>query len=306
MRIVIAGGTGFLGTALVNYLAAQDHDLVILSRSGGPAGHKNVRRAEWVPDGSAGGWAREIDGADVVVNLAGAGIADKRWTRARKELIRSSRVLSTRSLSAAVRSVSKRPSVFIQGSAMGFYGSTSGDQRFDESSPPGDDFLGSVCVSWEAEAHPVTALGLRLVIIRTGLALSGEGGVVKSLRLPFQFFVGGPVAPGTQYMSWIHVDDWVGMVNWAISSPAVVGAINATAPEPVTNAEFSRALGRALHRPSWLPVPRFALKALFGEMAEAMLINGQRVVPARATALGFPYRYQRIDEAMAALDASRR
>ncbi len=243
----------------------------------------------------------EIDGADAVVNLAGAGIADKRWTQARKEFIRSSRVLSTRSLATAMREAVKRPPVFIQGSAVGFYGADLSERVRDESSPPGDDILGDICVAWEAEAHPIAALDVRVVFIRTGIALANEGGALPLMRLPFKFFVGGRVATGRQYLSWIHRDDWVNLVAWAIATPEATGVINATAPSPVTNAEFSRALGRSIHRPSWLPVPAFALRVLVGEFANVGLVAGQRVVPARAQLLGFTFAHPTIDDALSRL-----
>jgi uncharacterized protein (TIGR01777 family) len=239
-----------------------------------------------------------MDGADAVVNLAGAGIADRRWTSARKALIRSSRVLATRSLVAAIREAPRRPSVFIQGSAVGYYGADRGDAVLDESFPPGDDFLGQVCVAWEAEAYPVDALGCRLVIARTGIVVAGNGGVLARMKTPFQFFVGGPVASGGQFISWIHIDDWVAMMMWALTSASFDGAFNVTAPEPVTNRLFSAALGRALRRPSWLPVPGAVLRVVFGELAGPLLIRGQRVVPARALAAGFTFGHPHIDDAM--------
>jgi uncharacterized protein (TIGR01777 family) len=301
MRVIVSGGSGLLGAALVERLAAMGHDLVILTRDASGQQEtrgQRIRTVEWTPDGQTGPWARELDGADAVVNLAGAGIADKRWTSARKALIRSSRVLATRSLVAAVRESPTRPTVFIQGSAVGYYGAERGDTALDESFPPGDDFLGQVCVAWEAEAYPVQALGCRLIIVRTGIVVAGSGGVLARMKPPFQFFLGGPVASGEQFISWIHIDDWVAMTMWALSSSSADGALNATAPEPVTNRVFSAALGRALRRPSWLPVPGPALRVLFGELAGPLLIRGQRVLPARALAAGFTFAHATIDDAM--------
>ena len=208
-------------------------------------------------------------------------------------------MFSTRSLVAAVRAATNRPGIFIQGSAVGYYG-TGGAQVFDESFPPGLDLLGEMCVAWEAEAHGVTALGARLVILRAGVVLGQGGGIMKQMARPFRFFVGGPVASGRQYLSWIHRDDWLAFVTWALDTPSVSGAYNATSPEPVTNEEFSRALGRALGRPSWLRVPAFALRMLFGEMANEMLIRGQRVVPKRALAEGFRFVYPTVAAALKA------
>jgi uncharacterized protein (TIGR01777 family) len=306
MKIVIAGGTGFLGRALVKHLAARGHDVVVLSRAPLPA-QLPGRQVGWNPDGnlpSTGasehlGWPQEIDGAGAIINLAGAGIADKRWSSARKDLLRQSRVRSTRSLVAAVRAATARPTVFIQGSAVGFYG-TAADQVFDESFPPGADLLGDTCMAWEAEAHAVSPLGPRLVIMRSGVVLAKDGGALPPMMRPFKFFVGGPVATGRQYLSWIHRDDWLAFVAWALDTSSAGGVYNVTSPAPVTNEEFSKAIGRALRRPCWLRVPAFALRVLFGEMANDMLIRGQRVVPKRALDAGFQFSYPAVDAAMAA------
>lgn len=301
MKVVIAGGSGLLGRSLAAHLAWSGHQVVVLTRDAASLPPTvAIRRVEWQPDGSAGPWASEIDDAAAVVNLTGAGIADSRWSDERRQELRLSRVLPTRSLVAAVRQASAKPVVFLQGSAMGFYGSSLDDRELDESFPPGDDFLGQLCVAWEAEAHPVVALGSRLVFLRSGVVLSSEGGILGRLRLPFQFFVGGPVASGRQYMSWIHLDDWVAMATWALTTPTVSGILNATSPTPVTNDEFSHAYARALGRPSWLRVPAVALRAMFGEMALAVLIKGQRLVPKHALDLGFQFKYPTIAEAMTA------
>lgn len=307
MKIIVAGGTGFLGAPLVRRLASLEHEIVVLTRS--PRREREaasaVREVLWNPGAAADGasqqpWVREIDGAGAVVNLAGAGIADKRWSAARKREIRESRTLATRALAGAVRAASVRPGVFVQGSAVGFYGATLSDDIFDESSPPGDDFLGQTCVAWEAEAHPIASLGCRLVILRTGISLAADGGPLVEMKRPFSFFVGGPIGSGRQYISWVHREDWIELVIWALTSPGVQGVLNASAPEPVTNARFSKALGRALHRPSWLPVPQLALRIAFGELAEILAL-GQRVVPARAQAAGFTFRYPQIEGALAGL-----
>jgi uncharacterized protein len=306
VKILVAGGTGFLGRALVSHLSAKGHEIVVLSRHATPAASGNVRHMSWSPDGQIPSgvsadlnWPREIEGAGAVINLAGAGMADKRWTPARKRELKASRLFSTRSLVAAVRAATKRPDIFIQGSAVGYYG-TGGDQVFDESFPPGLDVLGEMCVAWEAEAHGVTALGARLVVLRAGVVLGQGGGIVKQMARPFRFFVGGPVASGRQYLSWIHRDDWLAFVTWVLDTPSVSGVYNATSPEPVTNEEFSKALGHALGRPSWLRVPAFALRTLFGQMASEMLIRGQRVVPKRALQEGFQFTYPAVEGALRA------
>jgi uncharacterized protein (TIGR01777 family) len=299
VRIIIAGGSGFLGRALAEHLVGRQHQVVILTRGESVPASTGARPVSWQPDGSPnpGAWARDIDGADAIVNLSGAGMADKRWTRRRRDELRLSRVQPTRSLVAAIRAASVKPATFVQGSAVGFYG-VAADEIFDESFPPGQDFLGQLSVAWEAEAHPAAALGCRLVILRSGVVLAPHGGMLKKVIPPFRFFVGGPIASGRQYLSWIHLTDWVAFVTWVLETPSVSGPVNATSPSPVTNEEFSRALGRALRRPSWLRVPGFALRTLFGEMADDMLISGQRVVPKRALEAGFSFRYPEIQSAL--------
>jgi uncharacterized protein (TIGR01777 family) len=302
MRIVIAGGTGFLGSPLAEAYAEEGHDVRVLSRGLPPgaarhdpgSGMPGITRVGWTPDGQGAPWAATIDGADAVINLAGAGIGDKRWTTRRKAEIRDSRLSATRQLVAAITSVGVAPPVFISGSAVGYYGA-SGDEPKTEPAPAGDDFLARVCVDWEAEAKKAESPSTRVVLIRTGLVLERSGGALPKLVTPFRLFAGGPMGSGRQYMSWIHRIDWVELVRWIVETPAVSGAINATAPAPVTNRAFGRALGRALHRPSLVPTPGFALTLLLGEMARPLVLTGQRVVPARAQALGFHFRYPEID-----------
>jgi uncharacterized protein (TIGR01777 family) len=297
MKIVIAGGTGFLGQALARRLEDAGHDVVVLTRDAtrarpGVAG----RLVTWDPDTPVGAWTAEIDGADAIVNLAGADLAERRWTDDRKAELRESRISSTRSLVTAARGAARRPAVFLQASAIGFYGTDDTGREIDESFPPGNDFLARLCVAWEAEAHPAAALGCRLVIMRNGVVLAPDGGAGRKLRRPFKLFVGGPIASGQQYVSWIHRDDWVAMAAWALANADVSGVVNATSPNAVTNEELSRAMGRALRRPSWLRVPGFALRALVGEMAGPALIRGQRVVPRRAVELGFRFARPEIDD----------
>jgi uncharacterized protein (TIGR01777 family) len=302
VKIVVAGGSGFLGTSLSARLAKDGHAIVVLTRDKPGSGTSGgIRYAQWAPNGETGSWAQEIDGADAIVNLAGAGIADKRWSTDRKQILERSRTLSARSLVNAVQAASRRPGVLIQASAEGYYGSFPDDgPTLDESSPPGSDFLARLCVAWEREAEPLTRLGVRLVIARTTIVLSKDGGALPKMIPPFRMFVGGPLGSGRQIMSWIHLDDWTGMVAWAIQNPAVAGPINLSSPHAVTNAEFSRALGRALYRPSWIPVPAFALRLIVGEMADEALLRGHRVMPAVAMRLGYKFLYERIDDAMAA------
>jgi uncharacterized protein (TIGR01777 family) len=299
MRIVIAGGTGFLGRALTDALAAEHHHVVVLSRSdvGAAAG---VRRVRWTPDGSAGAWTAALDGADAIVNLAGESIAGRRWSDAQKARIENSRITATRSLVEAIGRMSSRPAVFVSGSAVGYYGPR-GDEVLGEDAAPGTDFLSRVCVNWEAVAMQAAASGTRTVCIRTGLVLDTHGGALPRMLLPFRIGAGGPIGSGRQYWPWIHVRDWVDLVRWAIASATVSGALNATAPEPVTNREFARSLGAALHRPALVPTPAFAMRALLGEMADALLLSGQRAIPAAAERLSFTFRYPQIDRALRAI-----
>jgi uncharacterized protein (TIGR01777 family) len=300
MRIVVAGGTGFLGRPLAAALAADGHEVVVLSRSapgGGPP-----RAVAWAPDGSAGPWAKEIDGAGAVVNLAGESIAGRRWSAAHRQRILDSRVHATRSLAAAIAQAASPPPVFVSGSAVGYYGPL-GDEPVTEAAGPGADFLAGVCAAWEAEAIRARSARTRVVCIRTGLVLEKDGGALPQMLPPFWFGAGGPVGSGRQWWPWIHRADWVAMVRWAMATMAVDGAINVTAPLPETNRDFARALGRAMHRPAFMPAPAFALRLLLGEMADALLLSGQRAVPEKAQRLGFTFRYSRVDDAMRAIFA---
>ena len=300
MKVVIAGGSGFLGRALSKRLISKGHEVVILTRSAS-RGEGSLRSVTWPAVDEAGQWREEISGAGAVVNLAGANLADKRWTHPRKELLHSSRVLPTRALVSAIRGAAVRPPVFLSGSAIGFYGGHPGaGPELDESGPPGSDFLATLTVDWEAEAHAAEALDCRVVFIRTGIVLAREGGALQKLIPPFKYYVGGPLGSGQQVMSWIHLDDWVSMVTWLIEQPAATGAYNCTAPNPVTNAEFSKALGQAMGRPSWFRVPGVVLRLLIGEMASVALLAGQRVIPKRALDAGFSFEHPDINGAMRA------
>jgi hypothetical protein len=300
MKMIVAGGTGFLGRTLANRLVAEGHEVVVLTRGSARAGGvARARLVTWMPDGGAGSWAAEIDGADAVINLAGESIAGRRWSSAQKQRILDSRLGATRSLVEGIRRASAPPPVLVSASAVGYYG-PHGDEIVTEATPAGTDFLAGVCVRWEAEASLVGAL-TRLVCLRTGLVLDKTGGALPQMLLPFKFGVGGPVGSGRQYLPWIHYDDWLALVIWIIETPSASGALNATAPVPVSNADFARAVGRALSRPALLPTPAFALRLLLGEMADTLILSGQRALPAKAEHLGFPFRYPRIDDAMRAI-----
>jgi len=297
MSVVIAGGTGFLGRPLSRALASDGHDVVVLTRG---STDRSQRAVTWTPNGDSGPWASTIDGADAVVNLAGESIAAKRWTAAQKQKILDTRVQATRSLAAAIRTVANPPPVFVSGSAVGYYGPL-GDDIATEDTLPGSDFLARVCVTWEEEARRAATGHTRVVCIRTGVVLEKDGGALPQMLPPFRFGVGGPVGSGRQYWPWIHRQDWVDLVRWAIRTPESGAAVNATAPNPVRNAEFARALGRAMHRPALMPAPAFALRLMLGEMADALLLSGQRAVPRRAERSGFAFTYRTVDDALHAI-----
>lgn len=298
MRIVVTGGTGFIGRALCAALAADGHEVVVLSRfSGGTyLGVRHVR-AQVTQNRLEPHGATEVAAANVVINLAGAGIADARWTPARQALLRESRLSITRALVGAIRDAATPPALLISGSAIGYYGSDL-NATFDESSPSGSDFLGQLCADWEAAARDAESAQTRVVLLRTGLVLANDGGLLSKMKPPFMFFAGGPTGSGQQWMSWIHRDDWIAIVRWVIASPDVRGPVNAVAPAPVTNRDFSSAFGRALHRPSLLPLPAFALRIMFGELADGALLASQRVTPAKALAGGFRFTYADVDAAL--------
>ena len=303
MKVVIAGGTGFLGQPLAEALASGGRDVVVLTRRlGAHAVDSRIRQVAWNPDEGKGPWTAEVEGA-AVVNLAGEPIAAKRWSPSQKQRILDSRVRATRALAEAVRAAARPPLAFISGSAVGYYGPL-GDEVVREDHAAGSDFLAGVCRQWEAEATQGAAGVTRVACVRTGLVLEKDGGALRQMLTPFKLGVGGPLGSGRQYWPWIHRDDWVSLVRWAIDTSSASGAINATAPTPVTNAEFTRSLGRALHRPAFMPAPGFALRLALGEMADALLLSGQRAIPAAAERLGFKFRYRDLDQALAAIFAA--
>jgi uncharacterized protein (TIGR01777 family) len=280
MKVVASGGTGFLGRALGASLTADGHSFVALPRD---------QRT----------WPAQVAGADVVINLGGESIAGRRWSEDQKRRILDSRVDVTRALVEAARASAARPKAFISSSAVGYYG-PHGDEVLTEDSPAGSDFLAEVCVKWEAAAQEASTI-TRVVCVRGGLVLERDGGPLAPMLPPFTFGVGGKVGSGRQWWSWIHRDDWIRLVRWAIDTPEVSGAVNATAPNPVMNEDFARTLGRAMHRPALMPAPAFALRLLFGEMADALLLTGQRVMPSKATRLGFKFKFHRLDDALGAI-----
>jgi uncharacterized protein (TIGR01777 family) len=293
MHIVVAGGSGFLGRPLVERLLAGGHDVAVLTRD---ASHVRAGRPLVWDGRTQGPWADEAGRADAVVNLAGEGIADARWTEARKRALVESRLHATGALVEAMRRGATKERVLVNASAVGFYGDR-GEEVLDETSSRGSGFLAELVERWEAAAREAEAVA-RVVLLRFGIVLDREGGALGRMLLPFRLGVGGPIGNGRQWMSWIAREDVVRMVVWAVERGDVRGVFNATAPQPVTNREFSRALGRALNRPAVLPVPPLALRTMFGAMADEALLAGQRVLPRRAEAAGFRWESVSIESGL--------
>jgi hypothetical protein len=300
MKIAITGATGFVGSRLVEKLKAEGHRILIFTRN--PERAKRIFPATAFPNleiiaykaTESGDWQEKIAGCDAVVNLAGEPIAE-RWTPEHKKAILDSRQLGTRKIVEAISQANPKPSVLINASAIGYYG-TSETATFDETSASGNDFLAEVCQVWEAEAKKVKEAGVRLVILRLGIVL-GNGGALAKMIPPFQMFAGGPIGSGRQWFSWIHRDDLVDLILEALKRPEIEGTFNATAPNPVRMNQLCQTLGEVIHRPSWLPVPNFALELLLGESAKVVL-EGQQVLPKATQAIGFQYRYPTLKPAL--------
>jgi uncharacterized protein len=293
MRVAVTGATGLIGSALVKALTSRGDDVTELSRS-----------TNWPDPKAAPPPAGALHGRDAVVHLLGEQIA-QRWTDDAKREIRDSRVLSTRNLVTALGELpeGERPRVLVSQSGAGWYGHR-GDERLDESHPAGQDFLAQLSADWEAEARRAEELGMRVVVNRTGMVLSPSGGALEKMMPFFKAGVGGPVAGGRQYVPWVHLDDVVGAILFELDTEAARGPVNVTAPEPATNRDFSKALGRVLRRPAIAPVPALAVKALYGKMAD-IVITGQRAVPARLTELGYAFRRPQLEGALRDATASR-
>ena len=289
MKILITGSSGLVGTALTQELLRAGHTVCRLVRPGTAATTNRSPQGfdvNWNPaSGELGGAAV---GADAVVNLAGASIADGRWTSQRKQLLRASRTETTRALVVALAKMAARPRVLISASAIGYYGNR-GDETLTEASQPGNGFLSGIAKEWEAEARKAETLGIRVVLPRFGVVLARHGGALPQMMRPFQFGIGGKIASGRQWMSWITLDDAVAILRLMLENEHIRGPLNVVSPEPVTNVEFTKTLAAALHRPALFPAPAFALRLVLGEMADALLLSSQRVVPAQLQKLNYAF-----------------
>jgi len=295
--VLVTGSTGLIGSALVPALVASGHRPVRLVRDGAGPAPDTLR---WDPDAGSIDAAR-LAGLDAVVHLAGEAIGSRRWSESQKRRILESRTKGTGLLARTLAGLATPPSVLISASAVGYYGDR-GDEVLTEESPPGDDFLARVCAQWEAATAPASAAGIRVVVLRTGIVLSSVGGVLERMLRPFRLGVGGRIGSGRQYMSWIGVDDEVGAIVHALEHATLAGPVDATAPTPVTNAEFTATLGRVLRRPAVLPTPLLPLKLRYGgELVQHLLVGGQRVLPARLEADGYRFAHSTLEPALRAL-----
>lgn len=301
MHVVMTGGTGFIGRALCMSLSRKGHRVTLLTRKGQAASRlvgPSVTTVEWNGRDS-GAWEERLEGADAIINLAGAPLADARWTHARKRLLTDSRVQLTRRLVEAISRRSAKPRVLISASGIGYYG-PSDERVLSESAPQGEGFLADLCVAWEGEARRAAEFGTRVVLLRTGMVLERDGGALPKMLLPFRLYLGGPIMPGTQWVSWIHRKDHVGLMEWALTTTTVSGPINAVAPEPERMQAFCATVGRVLRRPCWLPVPETVLSLALGELGTVMT-TGQRVSPQTALEHGYVFQYPSLEPALRAI-----
>jgi uncharacterized protein len=289
MRIIITGGSGLIGRALVDNLAKDGHEVIVLSRNPNSVTNlpKGTRAEKW--DGkSAQGWGKLADGAGAIVNLAGATISE-RWSAERKKEIRDSRVNAGKAIVEAVKAAQQKPGVVVQSSAVGYYGPR-GSEEITEESSAGNDFLASICKEWEASTSELDSMGIRRPITRTGVVLDLHGGALPKMMMPIKMFVGGPLGSGKQYFPWIHLKDEVAAICFLIDTKTANGVYNLSAPKPLTNKEFTQAIGKVLGRPTFMPVPAIAMKTLFGEMS-TLLLDGQRQMPVRLVKDGFKFQF---------------
>ncbi|MBI4547049.1 MAG: TIGR01777 family protein [Ignavibacteriae bacterium] len=301
MNIIITGGTGFIGKVLVARLQKEQHRIVVLTRNPEAARTSIGNIVEFVQwDGkTVGAWAQHVDGADAVINLAGESIGARRWSERQKQRIIESRLIATKAVVTAISQAKKKPSVLINASAVGYYGNVeSGDVT--ESHPKGSGFLADLAERWEAEARAAETHGARVVLLRFGVILEKDGGALQRMLIPFKLFAGGWLGSGRQWFPWIHRDDVVEAILFALKNQSLSGPVNVSAPEAVMMKEFCLALGKAMHRPCWAPVPSFVLKTALGEMA-SMLLDGQRMVPKKLLDAGYSFRYSELADALKAI-----
>ncbi|WP_022952522.1 TIGR01777 family oxidoreductase [Leucothrix mucor] len=293
-HILLTGGSGFIGQQLVPTLLNAGHTITIFTRNPKKTSaifQQQVATIDNLDD------LTEDDHFDAVINLAGQGIGDQRWTDTVKQQLRDSRLITTADLVEYLKRAKQKPEVFISGSAIGVYG-LHGDEKLDEQASGDDSFSSKLCRDWEAQAAEAEALGIRCCYLRTGVVLGKNGGALSKMLPPFKMALGGPMGSGQQWMSWVHMDDLVCAILYTLETPSIKGPVNGTAPNPVTNKEFSKILGAALNRPAIIPMPEFVLKLMMGEMAEELLLSGQRVVPAKLTQSGFEFKYPHLDGAL--------
>lgn len=301
MKILLAGASGFIGTSLIRKLTDSGHKLVLLTRDlekSARRTHQAIDLVYW--DGkNVGAWCKHVQDADAIINLSGEGIAEKRWTRDQKKLIVSSRVESTRAIVQAISKSERKPGTLINASAVGFYGNVA-DSDVSETTPKGSGFLADTCDLWEKEANAAQKFGFRVVLTRIGVVLDKDGGALQKMIPPFQFYAGGPLGSGTQWFPWIHRDDVVGILQFCVENPAISGPVNVTAPAPLQMKTFCAELGKVLGKPSWAPVPSFALRLLLGEMAD-MLLGGQKALPKKMQQAGYSFKYPILHQALKAI-----
>ena len=285
MKVLITGASGLLGKALQESFKEKGYEMLLASRKEAT----DVSHIQWsIEDGFTD--AEKLEGVETIVHLAGENVSGLRWTDEKKKAIHDSRVLGTRNVVNAISKLKHKPKVFIASSAIGFYGER-GDEEVTESSAAGDNFLAGVCKEWEAESRRAEDAGIRTVLLRTGIVLSKNGGALATMLLPFKLGVGGVVGSGKQWMSWISLDDEIDVINFAIENENIRGAVNAVSPNPVTNHDFTKTLGEALYRPTFLPLPEFAVSMIFGEMGDALLLASTKVMPKRLEDAGFEFKY---------------
>jgi len=307
-RYLITGGSGFIGTALIKQLLLENHDITVLTRSEvKTAKHFSNLMGTEREDFQTKTKVKTISSLDainpdqsfdVVINLAGQGIADNRWNDEVKQQIIDSRIKTTQALFIYLKDVLVKPDVFINGSALGYYGLRDSDDEINENGETDNSFSSQLCQQWESEAQAIADMNIRTCYLRTGIVLGKNGGALAKMLPPFKMALGGPIGDGNQWMSWIHLDDIVGMIRYAIDNEAIQGAINGTAPKPVTNKVFSKTLGKVLKRPAIFPMPAFVVKLLFGQMGEELLLAGQRVVPEKLTKAGYQFKYPQLENAL--------